>query len=274
MLIDKTYFIGDINIPNTHILAISENVDWFIEKYEDDFLKKLMGYAFFKIFIDGISQTTVEQRWNDLLFGVEYTSNGILKKWTGLIEAFGSTISIDYTSSIDVVVDRGQTYDPVSGTNSVQLPPQLISKQVAVELRGIGQLRPDEYVISGSTFTFNYGKTFQTGETLFYHIFNYNVIITPGIQVKKSAIANYVYWFWQKDQFTQTVGIGEVKAKAENAVITSPFIKMIRTWNEVSDTVCEFFEFIEANKSVYPEWTGDSRAFAANYFKKVNLMNV
>lgn len=154
----------------------------------------------------------------------------------------------------------------MSGTNSVQLPPQLIGKQVAVELRGIGQLRPDEYVISGSTFTFNYGKTFQTGETLFYHIFNYNVIITPGIQVKKSAIANYVYWFWQKDQFTQSVGIGEVKTKAENAVITSPFAKMIRAWNEVSYTVCAFFEFIEANKSVYPEWTRRQQDFCDKLF--------
>lgn len=50
---------------------------------------------------------------------------------------------------------------------------------------------------------------------------------------KESPIANYVYYFYMRDNYTQTVGLGEVKATAENAVMSNNDAKMVRAWNEM-----------------------------------------
>lgn len=268
MLIDRSYFIGEINIPNTHLPQVGENLDWFIEKYEPKFLRILMGYDFYQAFIDGISQVTVEQRWNDIVFGKD--------RWTGLIDSPNSTIHINYSLSINIVVGRGGQYDPVDGSVSVNIPAQLVDKSFIIELRGVGQLRPDEYTITGNVFTWTGGKTFQNGETLFYHVPNHSFSIIAAVPslVKKSMIANYVYWFWSADQLTQTVGLGEGRTKAENSVIVSPSKKMVRAWNENSAGICQFFEFMNSNRVAYPEWNNSHEHAAFYHFHNVNVMNV
>lgn len=50
---------------------------------------------------------------------------------------------------------------------------------------------------------------------------------------KESPVANYVYYFYMRDNYTQTVGVGEVKAKAENSVMSNNDAKMVRAWNEM-----------------------------------------
>lgn len=87
-LIDSTYFVGDLTIPNTDVDAVQEALTWYITKYEDLFLRKLLGYPLYKAFIAGITPDpeAAPQRILDILNGKEYTSlQGFLTQWRGLL---------------------------------------------------------------------------------------------------------------------------------------------------------------------------------------------
>lgn len=87
MLIDKSYFIGDINVPNTSAVSVGERLDWFINKFEPQFLLQVLGYELDKAFAAGLAEDPVPQKWADLKDGVEYTGlDGRLRKWRGFIE--------------------------------------------------------------------------------------------------------------------------------------------------------------------------------------------
>lgn len=55
---------------------------------------------------------------------------------------------------------------------------------------------------------------------------------------KESPIANYVYYWYMRDQSTTSTGIGETKPNAENASIVRSSDKQVRGWNEMSDWIC------------------------------------
>lgn len=72
---------------------------------------------------------------------------------------------------------------------------------------------------------------------------------------KKSLIANYVYWHWLKDQATVTTGTGEKVAANQNAVNTSPAVKMTRAWNQMVDWNWQLIEFLLSHPNEYPEFS-------------------
>ncbi len=272
MLIDRTYFVGDLNIPNSNLPDVGENLDWYIEKYENQFLEKLLGYDLYKAFRNGLVQTTVEQRWNDLVFGSEYSFHGKTVRWNGL-KSVGSSISTTFLNLIDVVVGRGGDYDPVAGTNSVAVPPMLIDKPFNIELRGYGLLRPDEYSTAGGIFTWLTPKTFINGETLFYRDFAiYDFSIGPATLQQRSIIANYVYWYWHKNHSTQTTALGETKPKAQHAVAASPALKMVTAWNEMYQEVLSFLRFVQNGS--YPEWDQSHAGNVLYHFHKANTFGI
>ncbi len=87
MLIDKTFFIGNINIPNTDKQATIEKLEWFINRYEPELLQNVLGYELYQEFKTGIAGEDPAQKWKDLRDGAEYTGlNGRLAKWRGLLE--------------------------------------------------------------------------------------------------------------------------------------------------------------------------------------------
>jgi len=67
-LIDATYFIGEINVPNTDTPAVQENINFFIKKYEAKFLKTLLGVSVYASFIAEMAKPVDEQAqiWKDL----------------------------------------------------------------------------------------------------------------------------------------------------------------------------------------------------------------
>lgn len=82
--IDASYFVGELNIPNTDQPEVVEAVVFFINKYEPIFLQKLFGYPLFKAFSAAVPPT--DQRFLDILNGKEYTDfQGRLQKWKGLL---------------------------------------------------------------------------------------------------------------------------------------------------------------------------------------------
>jgi hypothetical protein len=84
-LIDKSYFVGDINIPDTGNAKVLERLNFFIGKHEPEFLKQVLGYSLWKAYTAGIAVTpTPAQKWLDLRDGVEYTVGDVVYFYSGL----------------------------------------------------------------------------------------------------------------------------------------------------------------------------------------------
>jgi hypothetical protein len=83
-IIDVAYFdSGLTNIPNTDQPSVSEAVNDAIAIYEPEYLKGVLGYELQKAFEAGAAELTPDQRWIDLLDGVEFTRDGVMDKWIG-----------------------------------------------------------------------------------------------------------------------------------------------------------------------------------------------
>lgn len=261
-LIDQTYFKGDLTIAGLDRQQVVERLQLFIEKYEDEFLRELFGYEFYKALLNGLSQVSVEQRWLDILEGKEFQYGGYTRQWRGLIILPpGQTLSINPAGKEYLTPGGAGAYDPVVGTLTITLPPAFVGTFFIIERRDTGELKPMvEYTVSGNTLTMIGLPVWNAGETI---ILSKNPsLVTGGAgEQPKSPIANYVYWHWMKDATTQTVALGQVKSKSENAEIVSPAEKMVRAWNEMSEWVEELYYYFNANYSVYPEWRFENDGF-------------
>lgn len=93
MLIDKSYFVGELNIPNTDKPYILQRLALFINKLEPGLLQDILGYELYKAYSVGTasydadgSNSLIAGRWIDLIEGKEYTgTDNKLHKWKGLV---------------------------------------------------------------------------------------------------------------------------------------------------------------------------------------------
>lgn len=85
--LDTSYFIRNIFIPNAVSDAAAKNkLEEFIIIHEPELLKDLLGYPFYKEFFEDVTGPTPAQKYEDLLFGAEYTDgNGYTQKWMGFV---------------------------------------------------------------------------------------------------------------------------------------------------------------------------------------------
>lgn len=65
-------------------------------------------------------------------------------------------------------------------------------------------------------------------------------------------IANYVYYWYIRDQVTQTTGVGNVKPSTENGNISGDGLKQVRAWNEMAE-LCVGFN-LDINLATYPSY--------------------
>ena len=188
-LIDLTYFVGPLNIPNTtELLEVANEVNWYINKYEPEFLQKALGYPLYKAY----QADKENQRFKDIIEGAEYTDiYGNIAKWPGLIQEVKPAIP--------------------AGDNTPASPAQ-----------------------------------------------------------KVSVIANYVYYWRQRSNTTQSTGIGEVRPDGDNSQTVSPRQKMISSLNEIHYKVKELVAFLEAKQDVYTEWTYIDKVNALRTFGFIN----
>jgi hypothetical protein len=84
-LIDKTYFIGEINIPDTGNPAVEERLNFFIAKYEEEFLKTVLGYSLYNAYVAGIAVDPPDVIWTDLRDGKEYIVGDLTYKYRGFV---------------------------------------------------------------------------------------------------------------------------------------------------------------------------------------------
>jgi hypothetical protein len=278
MLIDRTYFIGELNIPNANGTANNNAVpaltDWFIEKYEEKFLKELLGHELYKALKAGMLEDPVPQKWTDLIEGVEYTDTASkIRFWPGLIIQPPSVLNaLDAINTISVEVGGGGPYDPVVGQASVTIPPSLVGKDFIIEQRGVGQLLTTEYSIVGNTLTLTSGL-FGNNDVYFYKSATLAINTSTGA-AKQSPIANYVYYWYIRNNYSQTSAMGEVKSKTENADRHTPGLKMTKAWNEMSDWVWELRDYLDSKKTDYPEWEKQDVWCMLKSFRPINEFNI
>lgn len=273
-LIDRTYFVGELNIPNTSQAAIGSAVDLFIEEYEDQFLNDVLGYTLYKALKAGLQIVPIAQKWTDLIEGVEYTDlANKTRKWKGLVTQPPTVLNaLDALNPIDIVVGRGQLYDPVANMTSTTIPAVLVGKAFIFEKRAFGKLIEGEYSVVGNTLTLTSGQ-FSVNDVYTYKAATLAINTTTGTN-KKSLIANYVYYWYIRNSHTQTATTGEVKPQNENAVIANPALKLVRAWNEMSEWICELVDYLDAKKDDYTEWTDHNVWNMRKKFRRINEYNI
>jgi hypothetical protein len=145
-LIDKTYFVNDINIPSG---SFDDGGTLMITRHEPDILKKLLGYELYKLVI-AYDPDTSEQRIIDIVEGKEYLVGERLYKWNGLINTEKESL-IAYYVYVQILRDR-ITHTATSGEikpkyeNSDQASVNMKTQSAWVKLREL----------YGSAFDFDY----------------------------------------------------------------------------------------------------------------------
>lgn len=97
--IDRSYFIGEINIPNADGEIVGSQLDVYIQKYEPEFLLRLMGPVMYAGMKDagfpaqiGLPVPTVDnQKYIDLIEGKSYTYYGRGYKFFGIAPRYNTT---------------------------------------------------------------------------------------------------------------------------------------------------------------------------------------
>lgn len=257
MIIDHTYFIGKLNLPqagNTEGVTLIES---FIQVYEPEYLTKVLGIDLYKAFIAGLQEDPIPDKWLNLLVGAEFQYKSHTHKWDGFAPlSEGSSLNVDETNKIELIVDGPGPFDPVDGDDTLTLPPSFVGVPFTIELRGTGDLRgttSPEYVVAGNLLTLLGGQTWNSGATIFLKK-GTSIFIENTTTIKRSPIANYVYYKFLEDDAQTTTLVGQASAATENATRVNPVPKMIAAWNDMVQMDKELYRFLRTNNSIYPEW--------------------
>lgn len=101
-IISYQYFYGDLEIAQKSSTAVQANINWFIDKFEPEFCRKLMGQILYDQYKTGTENTdgtpkdeaNIDQKWKDLRDGKQYVNRigntvyfyGIGKKTTDVFK--------------------------------------------------------------------------------------------------------------------------------------------------------------------------------------------
>ena len=101
MIIDTSYFIGEISIPNLNKAGNEATLENDIEFYETEILKDLFGYQLYAAYIAGMAVESPDQKWVDITEGAEFSfdflGKTITRKWIGFTNSDKISILAYYT---------------------------------------------------------------------------------------------------------------------------------------------------------------------------------
>lgn len=92
-----------------------------------------------------------------------------------------------------------------------------------------------------------------------------NVFEWPGLasdETKISAIANYVYYWYTRDNASWSTGSGDVVPSVENGERVGPAAKQAQVWSDMIRLNYQCIHFLRTNKDTYPEWKGFNWSYA------------
>lgn len=96
MLISKSYFNGERDVPNTNYPDGASALNDIIKVREREYLLAVLGYDLYKKFYTSLLAQDGEQRMLDLLFGKDYTGyNGLGQRWEGFAQILATTSHVD-----------------------------------------------------------------------------------------------------------------------------------------------------------------------------------
>lgn len=274
-IINKSFFVREIILPNLTSPAEENKLNEFIARYEHQCLLDNLGYPLYKAFGSESSQ-----RMTDLLIGAEYyDGEGELRKWQGLIHGAVQGFSHVYLASVrgDEQIRVGTTPGLVSGESTALFDGSEVSvgvnrpdyrgwNIVPSELTGRGILVKDvDYSWDTATGLFTLlGVNDKFVQGVYYNI-NFdkkadslaNDIPTTN---DVSLIAHYIYFYYQQAIASRSNRTGTSVSKQEAGFSVSPAQKMADAWNFFSDEVYAMTHFLWLKKDgsgvrVYPEFS-------------------
>jgi hypothetical protein len=77
-----------------------------------------------------------------------------------------------------------------------------------------------------------------------------------GNDTRISPYANYIYKMMIESKITTTFGQGEAQPNFENSTLSIPYIKLMRSWNDMVKYHYQMHNFIMENISDYPSYVG------------------
>lgn len=109
-LISVDFFVVELNIPNSNRAEVQQSIMKIADTREDELLKKLLGYKSLKEFRQALAQDPVPEPWKSLRDGTEYTVDGDLYYWRGLVDtANKQSIIANYAYYWYIRKDASQT---------------------------------------------------------------------------------------------------------------------------------------------------------------------
>lgn len=254
-LIDRTYFEDELNIPKTDEVPAQESLDALIQKYEPRLLKDILGYELYKAFMTGLAQTPIAAMWTNLLLGAEYTDRfGHLQLWPGLVSELPVLIN-----AVDEGTTTGYTAQSADvASQTIPVPTNMVGRTWTLQKRAIGPLLTDEYDVSDDGTAIAFTTPIVLGDVYFFYC-NDLSLQQSSIGSKQSLIANYIYYWYWRENVSKTTVTGEVVASNENSTINGSHIKMQRAWNEMCDLIYQMIDFLDNNRTVYTDWRWQHR---------------
>lgn len=89
--------------------------------------------------------------------------------------------------------------------------------------------------------------------------------------LKRSPIANYVYYKFMEHKVTDNTLVGVVSPQTTNAVRVDPVKKMVDAWNEMVDMLTELKLYLNLNPEVYPEY---KTCNCCEVYDRLNLLGI
>ena len=181
-LIDKTYFIKNLHVPNTEepTSDASTDLDMSIDRYVRQFMQFTLGNVLFTDFdnyvTDGELEITAPQKWLNLVNGHSYTKEGIYYVWQGLKYELGL---------YKVSLLANYTY-----VNHYQNTTNSILGQIAIDPKNGVVVNPTDHLVSvWNEFIEMYqGANCSNGVVNYYD----NVVFVDYYQHKENGFVSYL----------------------------------------------------------------------------------
>lgn len=154
-----------------------------------------------------------------------------------------------------------------------QYEPELLQDILGMELYNTVQDAIHGYPIDDNLRRLLFGDSYTYNS----HIKRWKGIIETDIDpyffattqagYKRTFITSYIYFKWQKTHATFSTGTGEKVVSTANTISVSPATKMVNTWNEMSEWIMELWQYLDSNKTMFPDWYGIGYRQLRNYAK-------
>ena len=267
MLINSSYFTGDLNIPNAMSPDVASSLNALISKREKEYLIRLLGYELYSAFTVGIAQATPNQRYLDILIGQQYTGyNGQTHRWDGLVASTIDNTLTSVTATKEIFFTVGTIGAPIDGATTY-VNTKLAGLTYTVSQRGLGVfecLLPDNSnvataeIVCNPTGGFTLLKGYKFSGSDKYLITLASPIISTTDQsvtlAPSSPIADYCFYYWLAQKHTITSGIGQVKVKGQNSVVVTEKYKACAAWNSMVDKSAHLYYMLDNSGTTYPEF--------------------